>query len=172
MKLGKAMAGVSLAVVDAVARAVFERSPSLVTEFYSAPGEDFQRFSSAEELYSYAKLLREAKGGAVFVAVQYPDMCGEVSVRKFELVKGPDRGKHLFTIGGWGLINVHLPLSPDASMSARICVLSERAALGRERSGVGLPAVDGWNWRAVESHSRRLKRVLNSAIARSVVTSQ
>lgn len=166
------MAGVSLAVVEAVARAIFEQSPSLVTEFYSAPGECLQRFSSAEELYGYAKLLREAKGGPVFVAVQYPDMSGEVSVRKFELIKGPGRGKHRFTIGGWGLINVHLPLYPDASTPARICVLSERAALGRERAGGGLPAVAGWNWRAVESHSRRLNRVLNSAIARSVVTSQ
>lgn len=66
------MGAVSLTVVEIVARAIFKRAPSLVTEIYSTPGETLQRFGSAEHLCSYAELLRQVKGGAVFVGGDIP----------------------------------------------------------------------------------------------------
>lgn len=87
------MGAVSLTVVEIVARAIFKRAPSLVTEIYSTPGETLQRFGSAEHLCSYAELLRQVKGGAVFVGVRYPDMDGDVTIREFELTKGQIAGR-------------------------------------------------------------------------------
>ncbi|MBH1588040.1 hypothetical protein ACSYHF_12775 [Stenotrophomonas maltophilia group sp. P373] len=158
------MGAVSLTVVEIVARAIFKRAPSLVTEIYSTPGETLQRFGSAEDLCSYAELLRQVKGGAVFVGVRYPDMDGDVTIREFELTKGPDRGKMRSSVAGWGLIHVFLPVNQDASCLASIYRMSERGAFARERGGIDLPPVRDWNWKAVESHSRRLKRVLKDAI--------
>jgi hypothetical protein len=158
------MGAVSLTVVEIVARAIFKRAPSLVTEIYSTPGETLQRFGSAEDLCSYAELLRQVKGGAVFVGVRYPDMDGDVTIREFELTKGPDRGKMRSSVARWGLIHVFLPVNQDASCLASIYRMSERGAFARERGGIDLPPVRDWNWKAVESHSRRLKRVLKDAI--------
>ncbi|MBN5052017.1 hypothetical protein [Stenotrophomonas sp. LMG 10879] len=163
-ELVKAMAGVSTTVIEAVATAVFKRGPSLVTEIYSAPGDNLQRFESADELCSYAESLRHVRGGTLFVGVQYPEMGGVVSTREYELTKGPDSGKPRSHAGGWGLIHVLLPVSRDASSTARIYVISERSALGRERGGVRFSPVRDWNWKAIESHARRLKRVLKEAV--------
>ncbi|NYB78076.1 MAG: hypothetical protein HZS22_09865 [Stenotrophomonas maltophilia] len=120
------MGAVSLTVVEIVARAIFKRAPSLVTEIYSTPGETLQRLGSAEDLCSYAELLRQVKGGAVFVGVRYPDMDGDVAIREFELTMGPDRGKMRSSVAGWGLIHVFLPVNQDASSLASIYRMSER----------------------------------------------
>lgn len=164
-ELVKSMAGVSSTVIEAVATAVFKGGPSLVIEIYSAPGNNLQRFKSADELCSYAESLRHVRGGTLFVGVQYPEMGGDVSIREYELTKGADSGKLRSQAGGWGLINVLLPVSQDASSAASIYVISERSALGRERDGVRFSRpVRDWNWKSIELHARRLKRVLKEVI--------
>ena len=155
------MAAVSNRVVETMAHAVFKRGPVLVTELYSSAGMPPRRFDSAEVFCGHARALQTLSGGMLLVGVQYPDMGGGVRVRPFE----PGRGESgRFSVAGWGLISILLPMAADANCVAKVHALTERAALDRERGALDVPPVCDWNWRAVESHKRRLKDVLRKAL--------
>ncbi|AWH53868.1 hypothetical protein C1924_12130 [Stenotrophomonas sp. ESTM1D_MKCIP4_1] len=155
------MAAVSITLVETVARAVFKRSPVLVTELYSSPGSQPRRYDSAEALCEHGRALQWVSGGVLLVGVQYADMGGAVRVRPFDAGRGEAAR---LTVSGWGLISIRLPMAVDANFAASVHALTERAALARERGALEVPPVCDWNWNAVESHKRRLKDVLRKAL--------
>jgi len=155
------MAAVSNKVIETVARAVFKRSPVLVTELYSSAGEQPRRYDSAEDLCEHGRALQWVSGGMLLIGVHYADMGGSVRTRPF----GTGRGESArATVSGWGLISILLPMAIDANVSARVQALTERAALARERGALEVPPVCDWNWKAVDSHKRRLQDVLRKAL--------
>ena len=155
------MAAVSSKVVEAMARAVFKRSPVLVTELYSSAGGQPRRYDSAEALCEHGRALQCVSGGMLLVGVQFADMGGAVRVRPFDTGRG-DFGR--VTVSGWGLISILLPIAIDANVAAKVQALTERAALARERGALDVQPVCDWNWKAVESHKRRLQDVLRRAL--------
>lgn len=155
------MAAVSNKVVETVARAVFKRSPVLVTELYSSAGEQPRRYDSAEALCEHGRALQWVSGGMLLIGVQYADMGGAVRVRPFDSGRG-DSSRVM--VSGWGLISILLPMAIDANVGAKVQALTERAALARERGALDIPPVCDWSWKAVESHKRRLQDVLRKAL--------
>ncbi|MDI9272482.1 hypothetical protein [Stenotrophomonas sp. PFBMAA-4] len=155
------MAAVSNRLVETVARAVFKRNPVLVTELYSNAGAQPRRYASAEALCEHGRALQWVSGGMLLIGVQYADMGGAVRVRPFDTGRSESAR---FTVSGWGLISILLPMAVDANCAAKVHALTERAALGRERGALDVPPVCDWNWNAVESHKRRLKDVLRKAL--------
>lgn len=157
------MAGVSVSTVETMAHAIFKVAPSLVVELYSMPGFAPRRFGGVIELSEYAMALREVRGGAVFIGVQYPDMGGGIRTRRIELKGQCGNGGFRFVAEGWGMISVYLPVADSASLTAHVSANSERRALSWESTDLELSPVGSWNWKAVESHVRRLKRALKGA---------
>ena len=155
------MAAVSNKVVETVARAVFKRSPVLVTELYSSAGGQPRRYDSAEALCEHGRALQCVSGGMLLVGVQYADMGGAVRVRPFDSGRG-DSARVM--VSGWGLISILLPMANDANVSAKVQALTERVALARERGALDVPPACDWNWKAVESHKRRLQDALRRAL--------
>ncbi|HYQ22289.1 hypothetical protein [Stenotrophomonas sp.] len=155
------MAAVSNKVVETVARAVFKRNPVLVTELYPRAGVPPRRYVSAEALCEHARALQWESGGLLLVGVQYADMGGAVRVRPFDT--GRSESARVM-VSGWGLISILLPMAIDANCSAKVQALTERAALARERGALDVPPVCDWNWKAVETHKRRLQGVLKKAL--------
>ena len=144
--------------IVAVANAIFEKPSPWVAEAYSEYDREPLLFSSGKEVASYVRSIVAQPRGLAFLFVVYPDMNGRPVRRKIHLDPNHVPGhRHRYTWDGLGLISVQLSQEPNRS---RIAANSQVRA---ERWSPTYPDWDGpdtWNWKAIESHKRRLQRVL------------
>jgi hypothetical protein len=148
------------AVVDAVAAGVFAKPDPFVVEAYSTPDREPLSFASPAELANYVKAQISHPRGLAFVFVVYPDMGGRPVRKTIHLDPKHCPGRKLrYTWDGWGLISVQLYGSEQYGLS-RVVANSAARANAWASTYPDWNAPDSWNWKAVESHTRRLQRIL------------
>jgi hypothetical protein len=147
--------------IDTIAAAVFAKPNPVVLEAYSEPGQLPQSFTSAVQLAHYVRSQLSHPKGLAFVFVVYPDMGGTPTRRTIALDPAACSGhKVRYTWDGFGLISIQLQ-NPDGPMSrSRICANSHKRSSAWASTYPKWQQPQNWNWRAVESHTRRLQRVL------------
>lgn len=147
-------------IVDAIARGVFAKPDPFVVEAYSSPDREPVRFGTQGALAEYMKAEVSRPRGLAYVFVVYPDMGGEVVRKTIHLDPEHCPGQKLrYTWEGWGMIAVQLYGSEQFQMSRIAANSAARAnAWAPTYPESGTP--DAWNWKAVESHTRRLQRIL------------
>jgi len=159
---------VTPSVVNAVAAAIFAKPEPFVAEAYSPPDKEPRRFMGEEELSEYMKAEVSRPRGLAYVFVVYPDMGGKPVLKTIHLDPKRCLGQKLrYTWDGWGLISVQLYGSEQYQMS-RVAANSVARANAWARTYPEWNSPDDWNWKAVESHTRRLQRVLKAATNKSL----
>jgi hypothetical protein len=147
-------------VVDAVAMGVFAKPDPFVVEAYSAPDQEPKRFNTQRDLAEYMKAEVARPRGLAFVFVVYPDMSGKPVRKTIHLDPKHCPGQTLrYTWDGWGMISIQLHGSEQFQMS-RIAANSVARANAWAPTHPEWSTPDVWNWKAVESHTRRLQRIL------------
>jgi hypothetical protein len=132
-----------------------------VAEAYSEPGKEPRQFDSAADLAEYIRVEIGKPRGFVDLIVVYPDMGGRPVRRTIHLDPNHCPGHELrYTWDGLGMISVQLYGAARYGES-RICSNSQERARAWTSTDPDSSPPEVWNWKAVESHTRRLKRVLN-----------
>ncbi|MFT4045080.1 MAG: hypothetical protein QM661_00115 [Solimonas sp.] len=151
---------ISPAHFDALVDAAFESEAPTVVATESAPGAPLQRFDGAAAIKAQAAACIAAGQRHYAFGLCYPSMKGALVERRITF--DPPRDGHDFghALGGWGLIQLHLYVTPPAVLQCRVAVNSEGRAAAREDRYPDLGAVADWDWRAVENHAFRLSRRL------------
>lgn len=148
------------AYVPSILAAAFQ-GPACIYEAYSKFDRHLRSFPSLEGLLEYVSSERQLGERHVGLAVHYPDTDGHVHTRKIPLNPAKCGGATWREcVEGWGLIHVQFTFLEGGRASARIAVNSEKRARGWAPtvSDLGDPSL--WKWKLVESHARRLIRVL------------
>jgi hypothetical protein len=146
--------------VDLIAAGVFAKSDPLVVEAYSEPDRKPLGFSTATELATYINTHIAEPRGLAFVFVVYPDMRGRPIRKTIHLDPKHCPGeKFRYTWDGWGLISIQL-YGADRSRMSRIAANSAARARAWASTYPEWNSPEEWNWKAVESHTRRLQRIL------------
>lgn len=151
----------TLDAVEAVATAIFEKGSPTVVEAYSAFGQPLRYFAAAADLVEYAQARSKEPHGAVHIAVHYADMAGRLQTRRIALDPSKCGGHtYRYSCEGWGLIWVHIELSPSPKLEPSISANSEKRAMAWAKTYPEMDPPSIWNWTAVASHLRRLRQVL------------
>ncbi len=146
--------------IDAISVAVFARPDPFVAEAYSEPDKEPRTFKTASDLASHIKDQIAAPRGLADVIVVYPDMGGRAVRRTIHLDPTHCPGQKVrYTWDGFGIISLQLYGSDQFRMS-RISANSPARAQAWAPTYPNWNPPDGWNWKAVESHTRRLQRFL------------
>lgn len=137
---------------------MFEKPDPWVAEAYSRFDAEPLLFSSSEDVAAYMRRTLAQSRSLAFFFVVYPDMNGRAVRETIHLKPGSVPGHTLrYTWGGLGLISVQLARE---GVGSRVAANSQARA---EKWASTYPDWDGpsvWNWKAMASHTRRLKRVL------------
>jgi len=153
-------APITSSAVDAIAAGVFAKPDPFVVEAYSAPDQEPLGFKSRDELADYMKAEVLKPRGLAYVFVVYPDMGGRPVRKTIQLDPHHCPGQKLrYTWDGWGLISVQLH-GPEQFRMSRIAANSAARAKAWASTYPEWSSPDDWNWKAVESHTRRLQRIL------------
>lgn len=148
------------AAVDALAAGVFAKPDAFVVEACCVPDREPLQFASAKDLAAYIKSEIAQPKGLAYVFVVYPDMGGQAVRRTTHLDPQHCPGQTLrYSWHGWGLISVQLYVAAHTSRS-RVAANSNKRAAAWASTYPESGSPDRWNWKAVESHTRRLQRLL------------
>lgn len=145
----------------------FQQETPVVTSSESDLGEPLQHFATQADIL--AKVAECAKAGIHNYAfgLWYPSMKGHVVERKVTF-DPPREGKTFrYSLGGWGIIHLHLYFTPPSTLQCRVAVNSEARALSRQDRYTDLGPATDWDWLVVESYAFRLSRRL-AAMGRAV----
>ena len=156
-----ALGAISDSAIDSIAAAVFARPSPIVVEAYSELGRLPRSFTSAPQLAQYVRSQLSHPKGLAYVFVVYPDMGGSPTRRMINLDPAACPGHTTrYTWDGFGLISLQLQ-NPDGPVSrSRVSANSQKRASAWASTYPKWQHPDIWNWKAVESHTRRLQRVL------------
>lgn len=150
--------------IHTIADAVFAKPDPFVAEAYSEHGREPRVFNTAADLASYIKGQLAGPEKLAYIFIVYSDMGGSPVRRTIHLDPKHCPGqKFRFTWDGFGLISLQLYGSDRLEMS-RISSNSPARAKAWASTCPDWSPPDAWNWRAVESHTRRLQRVLKKVI--------
>lgn len=151
---------ITAAAIEAIAAAVFAPPDPFVVEAYSEPDHEPVRFATQRHLVAYISAQASQPRGLAYVFVVYPDMVGLPVRETIHLDPKHYPGHRLrYTWQGWGLISVQIYGAEQARRSS-ISANSAARAKAWASTYPGWSAPDQWNWKAVESHTRRLQRIL------------
>ena len=148
--------------IETLSAAIFAKPGAWVAEAYSEFDQLPKEFLSAEQVADYIAYQLNTQNDAAHLFVAYPDMGGRPERKTIELKPGsiPNHTRR-YTWNGWGLIQVLLSLDSPAGAASRVAANSKKRALHWEPTDEDIAPVSTWNWKAVESHTRRLKRILS-----------
>lgn len=134
----------------------------LVSSSESDLGEPLQRFSTPEQIQAKVQECMDAGLHHYAFALWFPSMKGRVLERTITL-DPPREGKTFrHSLGGWGIIHLHLYFTPPNTLQCRVAVNSrDRAASKQDRYPELGPATD-WDWTVVEAKAFRISRRLAS----------
>ncbi len=151
---------ISLSDFNALVESAFEAETPVVSSSESELGEPLQRFSTLEAIQAKAAQCVQAGIHNYAFGLWYPSMKGQMSERRVEF--DPPRDGHTFrySLSGWGIIHLHLYVTPPHTLQCRVAVNSEARATSRQARYPELGAVSDWDWRVVEAYAFRLNRRL------------
>jgi len=151
--------------IEALAAAVFASPGALVLEAYSDFDKEPRQLHSPEQLAEFILLAFIGKDRVAHFFVVYPDMLGQPMRETIHLdqARVPE-GSVRYTWSGWGLISIVVHAYPNASSKPSVTSNSEVRARAWAPVHSEWPSPDAWDWKAVERHTRRLRRVLKKAV--------
>lgn len=151
---------ISAADFDALVDAAFQTETPRVASSESELGEPLQWFATAAEIKAKAAQCATAQLHNYAFGLWYPSMQGQVLERRVELDPPRDGQTFRHSLGGWGLIRLHVYFPKPGDLQCRVSVNSKARALSREDRHPELGAVSDWNWPAVEKLAFGLTRRL------------
>ncbi len=158
-------ARISASSIEALVQAVFDHGPVTVVEAYSAFDSPLQYFAKPDDLLGYVETNAVAPNTTVHVAIHYPNMGGRLTTRRIELNQSKvPHAAYRYAIEGWGLIWIYLDLSDSPKLAPFVSANSESRALKWQQTYPDLDPPTHWCWPAVETHARRLRRVLRNVL--------
>lgn len=147
--------------IEALAAAVFAPPGALVLEAYSEFDKEARQLHSPEQLAEFILLACKGKDRLAHFFVVYPDMMGQPMRETIHLDQTKvQKGRVRYTWSGWGLISVVLTVHPNSSSKPSVTSNSEVRARAWAPVHSEWPSPDVWDWKAVERHTRRLRRIL------------
>lgn len=139
--------------------------PALVVESYSDPGRPAQQFYSPDALVAFIEEKRGLGIGAVQFSIQYADTLGSLELRRVALDPSKCDGATFRTVAeGWGLIHVRLVVFGEDVVGSYVSANSEGRAKAWFSTSPELGDPQRWDWSAVASHLKRLRRALARVI--------
>lgn len=150
--------------IDAIAQAIFDRPVLQVVEAYSDYDKEPREFADAAQAAQYVRERLESKEGMAYLFAVYADMEGHAIRQLIQLDPKKVPG-HTFRYSwsGWGMISIQIAKRSSPNNGSSITSNSEKRAAAWASTFPELPPPSTWNWAAVASHTRRLKRVLAKA---------
>jgi hypothetical protein len=147
--------------IDAVASAIFDRRAYQVVEAYSDYDREPREFTDAAQVAHYMRERLESKDNLAYLFVVYKDMEGHAIKELIHLDAKRVPGHRVrYTWSGWGMISVQISSRSGRNGGSSIASNSEKRAMAWAPTSPDLPPPSTWNWKAVASHTRRLKRIL------------
>lgn len=125
-------------------------------------GAPLERFEGASDILAKATACMETGRHQYAFGLWYPSMKGLVLERKIVFDPPRDGHTHRHSLGGWGLIHLHLYCTPSNRLQCRVAVNSMSRALAREARYPELGPVADWDWKAVERLAYKLTRRLST----------
>jgi hypothetical protein len=153
---------ITISDFETLVEGAFQPEVPVIASSESDLGEPLEYFTSVEDIR--AKAASCLKNGVYHYAfgLWYPSMKGSVIERKITL-DPPREGKSFrYSMSGWGIIHLHLYVTPPNTLQCRVLVNSEARAQSRQNRHPELGAASDWSWRAVETYAFRLSRRLAS----------
>lgn len=153
---------ISLSDFGALVESAFQAETPVVSSSESDLGEPLQRFATPAEIQAKAAYCAGAGIRNYAFGLWYPSMKGRILERQVAL-DPPREGKAFrYSLGGWGIIHLHLYFTPPNTLQCRVAVNSEARAKARQERYPELGATSEWDWRVVETYAFRLSRRLAS----------
>jgi len=113
----------------------------------------------------YAEAEASKRGGAVSIAIYYPDMKGRLAITRIPLNPKKCQGAtHRFCCEGWGVIYAYLPMAVPVGIAPFVSANSEKRAIAWASTHPELDPPQMWDWVAVSRHLRRLRRALREVV--------
>ncbi|WP_461517674.1 hypothetical protein [Porticoccus sp.] len=157
--------------LSALLDSAFQQETPIVTSSESNLGEPLEHFANPADILAKAADCAKAGIHNYAFGFWYPSMKGQVVERKVTLDPPRDGKTFRYSLGGWGIIHLHLYFTPPNTLQCRVVVNSEARAISREDRYPELGAASDWDWRVVESYAFRLSRRL-AAMGRAVPVAQ
>ena len=155
----------SLASVDSLMHKLFATGTPTVMEKYSAYEAAPVLFTQPADVVRYAEAEASKRGGAVSIAIHYPDMKGRLGVTRISLNPQKCQGAtYRFCCEGWGVIYAYLPVAVPVGVAPFVSANSEKRATAWASTYPELDAPQTWDWAAVSRHLRRLRRALREVV--------
>lgn len=155
----------SLDSVDALMRVVFANDTPTVMEKYSDYDATPRRFSTHDDVLTFAETEVSKPAGAVSIAIHYPDMRGRLAVTRISLNPEACQGAtYRFCCEGWGVIYAYLPVAEPVGIAPFISANSEKRAMAWASTYPKWDSPASWDWGAVNRHLRRLRRALRQVV--------
>ena len=153
---------ITISDFEALVEGAFYPETPTVSSSESALGQPLDRFASAAEMKAKAIACLDEGIYNYSFGLWYPSMKGQVSDRKVTL--DPPREGHSFrySLSGWGIIHLHLYVTPPRILQCRVLVNSQTRAESREKRYPEIGPASDWDWQAVETYAFRLSRRLAS----------
>ncbi|WP_051362223.1 hypothetical protein [Solimonas soli] len=145
---------------DALIDAAFESETPVVAAAESDLGAPLQRYADAAAIKAKAAQCIAAGVRNYAFGLWYPSMKGKLTERRIEL--DPPREGHSFrhSLAGWGIVRLHLYVTPPDVLQCRVAAHSQGRAMSRQDRYPDLGPASAWDWQAVENHVFRLSRRL------------
>jgi hypothetical protein len=155
----------SLTSVGSLMRTVFATGTPTVMEQYYAYEAAPVALSQPADVVMYAEAEALRRGGAVSIAVHYPDMKGRLAVSRISLNPEKCRGAtYRFSCEGLGVIYAYLPVAVPVSIAPFASANSEKRATAWASTYPDLDPPQMWDWAAVGRHLPRLRRALREVV--------
>lgn len=140
----------------------FHPERPLVSSSESELGEPLERFSTPEEIQAKVQRCIDAGVHNYAFAFWFPSMKGRVLERTITF-DPPREGKTFrHSLGGWGLIHLHLYFAAPDTLQCRVAVNSRSRAASRQDRYPELGPSSEWDWTVVEAKAFRISRRLAS----------
>ena len=149
----------AMSVPDLVS-AVFVGDPT-VCEAYSAFDATTKAFKGANDLLSHLSDQRATGVNHFLFTIYHPTFGGKAQTKRIALQPEKCRGAtwREQTVG-WGLINLQISYVSEAETKCSVSLNSAKRALTWAATYPELGDPMLWDWKAVESHGRRIIRSL------------
>ncbi|MCK4840643.1 MAG: hypothetical protein KAT04_02030 [Methylococcales bacterium] len=153
---------ISISDFGALVEDAFHPETPVVSSSESELGQPLQHFATPVEILAKAKHCIEAGIHNYAFGLWYPSMKGGVLERKVVLDPPREGESFRYSMSGWGIIYLHLYVTPPNTLQCRVAVNSEARARSREGRYPEMGATSEWDWRVVETYAFRLTRRLAS----------
>ncbi len=153
---------ITLSDFGALVESAFQPESPVVASSESDFGQPLERFATPADIQAKAAYCVKAGIYNYAFGLWYPSMKGRVLERKIVLDPPREGESFRYSLSGWGIIHLHLYVTPPNTIQCRVAVNTEARAMSRQDRYPEMGAASEWDWRVVETYTFRLSRRLAS----------